>query len=370
MFPYHVDPQIPRHHRRTFRSQLGLKRLAYQRSSHEQHVLLHVKSVAPPVDWENKNNKRVKTSTATPRSTATNNGHIVQYSSAISRATTTKTTILQDLRQEHELTYYRQLEGIPSVCCHLCSVNFSIPIQTSKCCLSHVGSVCGYIGRSSGYEHVVYHKNSRSTLDQESPAPTSSSKPVSRYLGHMTVAQQLHTAYEVTMGLLKYNSTPWLSDEWSLSDISYLDSSSFDHTTLHLTKKLTVKKSSSRVQVDTGPVPNPTSNQELRTLLGIRNAPLANLGHALLELAHRKPLKDLRQPSDPSNTVTARRLINGHDTMFGARYRNLVRKCLEADFVTDCTDLMDGRLQTAVYNDVALELDSLAKEIDRTLSLI
>jgi hypothetical protein len=54
----------------------------------------------------------------------------------------------------------------------------------------------------------------------------------------MTVAQQLHTAYAVTMGLLKYNRTPWLQDEWSLSDISHLDSSLFDHTTLHLTKRL------------------------------------------------------------------------------------------------------------------------------------
>jgi hypothetical protein len=186
----------------------------------------------------------------------------------------------------------------------------------------------------------------------------------------MTVPQQLHTAYEVTMGLLKYNRTQWLQDEWSLSDISYLDSSSFDHTTLHLTKKLTAKKSTSQIQLDKGDATNSASNHDLHTLLGIRNAPLANLGHALLELAHRRPLKDLRQPSDPSVTVTARRLINGHDTMFGLRYRNLVRKLLEADFVVGCTDLTDGRLQTAVYNDVALELDSLAKEIDRTLSLV
>jgi hypothetical protein len=245
-----------------------------------------------------------------------------------------------------------------------------MPIQTSKCCLSYAGSVRGYIGTSSGYEHVVYHRNSRNSLEQTSPAQTPSSQPVSKYLSHVTVGQQLHTAYEVTMGLLKYNRTPWLQDEWSLSDISYLDSSSFDHTTLHLTKRLSAKKSPPQGQLQTATATESTSGQELRTLLGIRNAPLANLGHALLELAHRKPLKDLRQPSDPSVTVTARRLINGQDTMFGVRYRKLVKKCLEADFVTDCTDLGDGRLQTAVYNDVALDLDSLAKEIDRTLSLI
>jgi hypothetical protein len=268
------------------------------------------------------------------------------------------------------LAYHRQLDGLPSVCCHLCAVNFSIPTPTSKCCLSYIGSVRGYIGTSAGYEHVVYHRKSKNSPDQTTPAQTPSSRPVSRYISHMTVPQQLHTAYEVTMGLLKYNHTQWLQNEWSLSDISYLDSSSFDHTTLHLTKKLTAKKHTSQLQLDTRVATKSPSNQELHTLLGIRNAPLANLGHALLELAHRKPLKDLRQPSDPSDTVTARRLINGHDTMFGVRYRNLVRKCLEADFVTDCTDLTDGKLQTAVYNDVALELDSLAKEIDRTLSLI
>ena len=103
-------------------------------------------------------------------------------------------------------------------------------------------------------------------------------------------------------------------------------------------------------------------------LLGVRNAPLACLGHALLELAHRKPLKDLRQPGDPHNAVAARRLVNGVDTIFGLRYHHIVRKCLEADFVVDCTDLADDRLRTAVYNNVAMELDGLAKDFERIMS--
>lgn len=171
---------------------------------------------------------------------------------------------------------------------------------------------------------------------------------------------------ELALGLLKYSDTPWLPEDWSLRDISYFDSSSFDPRTFHVTKRLPKKKSQGSLLAAEAPT---TSSKELHTLLGVRNAPLTNLGHALLELAHRKPLRDMRQQCEPHNAVTARRLVNGVDTIFGLKCHRIVRKCLEADFVVDCTDLSDGRVQTAVYNNVAVELDSLAKDFGRIMSL-
>jgi len=214
----------------------------------------------------------------------------------------------------------------------------------------------------TGYEHAIF--------DRIEPGKASSlvsnSHSVTEYLGKMTTIQQLKTAREITLGLLKYSHTPWLREDWSLNDVSYLDQSSFDHTTFHLSKKLPKKKFPDALTTEA----TTPAVQELRGLLGIRSMPLANLGHALLELAHRKPLKELRQAGDPHNAVAARRLVNGVDTIFGSRYRRIVRKCLEADFVVDCTDISDGRLQTAIYNDVVLELESLAQDFERILKLV
>jgi hypothetical protein len=362
MLPFRVALPIPGHHKRTVSSRYLTSR-AYRFRPHEGYVWLHVKSVAPTV-LDHEQHKRVKTSTATPHATVSNCSHVVPSVSQ------NKTAIIsQHPRPEHGFTHCK-LDGLPNVCYQLREINFSRPIQDLKCCHGYTGTVRGFLGTSTGYKHVVYHSKTRNSLDQTSPTGTPGSQPVSNYLNSMTASQQLHTAYEVTMGLLKYNQTAWLPEEWSLSDISYLGSSSFDHNTLHLTKRLPGKVNTSRVHISNKAATTSSSSQELRTLLGVRNAPLANLGYALLELAHRKPLKELRQPGDPHNAVAARRLVNGVDTIFGVRYRHLVRKCLEADFVVDCTDLADGRLQTAVYNDVALELDSLAKEIDSILSSI
>jgi hypothetical protein len=233
-----------------------------------------------------------------------------------------------------------------------------------------MGTVRGYLGTSAAYEHAVYYSRPKSGLDQSLPAQALSSRPVSECLEDMTWKQQLQTAYGLTMGVLQYNRTSWLQEEWSLSDVLHVGTSSFASSTLHLMKRLPAKEIASRVQAETGPAATTSLSQELQMLLGIRNAPLASLGHALLELAHRKPLKDLRQSGDPCNAVAARRLLNGVDMPFGGRYRRLVQKCLEADFVVECTDLADGRLQTAVYNDIALELDSLAKDMESIFSHI
>jgi hypothetical protein len=184
----------------------------------------------------------------------------------------------------------------------------------------------------------------------------------------MTRIQQLKTAYEVTMGLLRYNHTPWLQEDWSLSDISYFDSSSFDQHTFHVTKRLPSKNTLSHDVLTPGPMSVNPPSQELRRLLGIRNAPLACLGQALVEIAHGKPLKDLRLPKDPSDAVTARRLANGVHAILGMEYCRIVRKCLYADFVVDCSDLKDGRLRTAVYNEVALGLEVLVKDREQLIS--
>lgn len=324
---------------------------------------LHIKSISSNrTESEPQHHKRVKISTSVAHegSSITHSSDRVGVNSR-KRSENDSITTLQSISQDSATRCTRNLDGLPSVCCCLCTANFSLPLKSSKCCRGSIGMAKGYLGASSGYEHVIFdHSGPQSASSPASPSIKRDGHSVTEYLIHMTALQQLKTAYEVTMGLLKYSHTPWLQEEWSLSDVSYFGSSSFDHSTLCITKRLPTKISHNLLTTNAAK----TSTQELQTLLGIRNAPLTSLGHALLELAHRKPLKDLRQPGDPHNTVAARRLVNGVDTIFGSRYRRIVRKCLEADFVVDCTDLSDGRLQTAVYNNVALELDSLAKDIE------
>ncbi|KAF2281429.1 uncharacterized protein EI97DRAFT_498022 [Westerdykella ornata] len=314
--------------------------------------------------------KRVKLSTAMSSNTArtgsltTHNGDQVGRS-RLANSQNSSTTTVRPISQSLALGPKHSLDGLPSMCCHLCAVNFSRLLNNFKCCRGYIGTARGYLGTAAGYQHAIFdHSGPTCASDEISLNVARDSHSVTYYLSQMTVVQQLKTGYEVTMGLLKYSLTPWLPEEWSLNDVSCLGSS-FDHSTLHVTKRLPNNKRHGLLTAETIITPS----QELQTLLGVRNKPLANLGHALLELAHRKPLKDLRQPGDPHNAVAPRRLVNGVDTIFGVRYRHMVRKCLEADFVVDCTDLSDARLRPAVYNNVALELDRLVKDFERIMSL-
>ena len=378
MSPFHVGraprlgfPCPLRHSRRTFLFG-NYCTYAYRFRIPERQVWLHIRSV-PPTSTKGgpQQHKRVKNSTAMSSTTARNGSPTTHNSDQVGESSpatsqNSSTTTPRPISQELALGPKRNLDGLPSVCCHLCAVNFSRLLNGFKCCRGYIGTARGYLSTAAGYEHVIFdHSGPKSASDQISLSLATDSHSVTDYLSHMTVVQQLKTAYEVTMGLLKYSYTPWLQEEWSLSDVSYLGSSSFNHNTLHVNKQLPKKKSHGLLTTEA----TTTSTQELQMLLGVRNAQLASLGHALLELAHRKPLKNLRQPGDPHNAVAARRLVNGVDTIFGVRYRRIVRKCLEADFVVNCTDLSDGRLRTAVYNNVALELDSLAKDFERIMSL-
>ncbi|KAF2650583.1 hypothetical protein K491DRAFT_782505 [Lophiostoma macrostomum CBS 122681] len=337
----------------------------------ERQMWLHIRSVSPNVAESNPlQYKRAKISSAisttVTRNTTTASSHKGDQGGEINSAAgcSSLTTTLPPMIQDHVLGARRNLEGVPSVCCYLCAINFSRLPHGFECCRSYIGTARGYLGMTGGYKHLIINHGGPNAAQQSSPSLAKDSRSVMGYLSHMTTLQQLKTACELTTGLLKFSHTPWLEEDWSLSDISYLASSSFDHTTLHVSKRLQKKPPEIGA-----PEAVATLARELQTLLGIRNASLASLGHALLELAYRKPLKTLRQPDDPHNAVAARRLIDGIDTIFGMKYRRIVRKCLEADFVVDCTDLSDGRLRTAVYNDVALELDGLAKDFEQIMQL-
>ena len=72
----------------------------------------------------------------------------------------------------------------------------------------------------------------------------------------------------------------------------------------------------------------------------------------------------------PHDAVTARKLVSGLDTSFGSKYRWMVRKGLESDFVLDCTDLQNGKVQTAVYNNVPWELESIRKDFEKIMGRV
>lgn len=176
---------------------------------------------------------------------------------------------------------------------------------------------------------------------------------------------QLRLALRMAQAMLQYNDTPWLSDRWRLSKMSYFgDRHTLDEMalkTLHLSSQISptqpeaLRTDMEGVQKFVVPV-----SDEMR--YGINNLPLFFLGIALLEIAYWKPLERSMIPRDENNQVyTARRLVEG-PVPLGPEYKKIAQKCLQCNFGFG-TKLSSKSLQTAVYNDVVCGLEGIIQRL-------
>jgi hypothetical protein len=180
----------------------------------------------------------------------------------------------------------------------------------------------------------------------------------------LLVENQLKLAHKAALAILQFTDTPWMTQRWRLSDISYFGSPQiFDVAalkTLHLSSQLSMLNQSSSHAVAMEGVSETTVSDEIR--YGINNLPLFFLGVALLEIAHWTPLESKMIPRDHDDQVyTARRLALGRAPL-GPDYQKIVQKCLQCNFGFG-TKLNSKSLQTAVYNDVICELDAMIENL-------
>jgi hypothetical protein len=175
------------------------------------------------------------------------------------------------------------------------------------------------------------------------------------------IVDQLKIALRLTLAVLQFHSTPWLDQEWRISDMLLVDEKSSDRQ-VFLRSKLPTTRLQPNCDVSAMADNEETANTlTLQDLVGINNTPLFSLGVALLEIGHKKSLASLRQESDSNDIVTARRVAK-QDTGLGGKYDKMVEMCLRGTLASS-TDLDEAELQCAVYNRVACPLEELIERL-------
>ncbi|KAI0147643.1 hypothetical protein GGR57DRAFT_476229 [Xylariaceae sp. FL1272] len=163
------------------------------------------------------------------------------------------------------------------------------------------------------------------------------------------IIDQLMMAKTMVSTILKFHSTPWLRDWWTLNDIHYLGTNAEMESvlsTLHLGAVLDKKQKQIEQR---GPLPVAQATEEdHRFTQRIRNTVLYNLGVGLLQI-------DRWIKLDPNEVADIDKLATQRSKL-GPKYRELVQKCLYCDFGVGA-DLLKPQLQSAILNKVMRELE-------------
>ncbi|KAI1500910.1 hypothetical protein F5X99DRAFT_409534 [Biscogniauxia marginata] len=256
-------------------------------------------------------------------------------------------------------------------------------------CQAGLQQYLGYLRTSQSCRHIFYISPSTDSA-QETLHPFSEYRAITlRDLlmatkpEGFTRSYQMRFALKAVMAVLKFHSTPWLSDSWKTSDLLLSEPSllvprhsSFllrSHLPVHapINDNNTTAKSVTATQEkeDTLMVAGVAEYMTPEDRYGVYNKVLWSLGAALLEIGHWETLDRLRSSSaggvgcdnDDFNDILAARQLSKRKTMLGGKYDEMVRKCLRCDFGQG-ENLGTRELEEAVYGNIVCPLqDSIEK---------
>jgi hypothetical protein len=174
----------------------------------------------------------------------------------------------------------------------------------------------------------------------------------------LTQRDTYKVAVELALSVLQFYQTPWLSDNWSGSDVYFVHRTGTPLASVYHHPFVYRKLSHA---ADPGIV----SQSPARRV--IRNETLFTLGILLIELLYRKPMQELQEPQDRDCEgtpgviwCTAERLIENEEIADrgGEPYADAVRRCIRCDFNSRNTSLCDQNFQRAVYDGVVAPLEA------------
>ncbi|OTA07870.1 hypothetical protein A9Z42_0087970 [Trichoderma parareesei] len=178
----------------------------------------------------------------------------------------------------------------------------------------------------------------------------------------LTVVGQLQLAHRLASAVLKFNSTPWLNEAWSVRDLAFFGQGEDLTTslqTLHFGVELIHSKpepGDSLCVMDIEPPANLSQSiEDAQYKHGVRNITLYSLGAALLAIGRWERI-------DHNDIERVRRLAS-QPCYLGPVYQELTQKVLDCDFGYG-KDLKKPRLQEAIYEMVVLELESMIASLD------
>jgi len=281
----------------------------------------------------------------------------------------------QELGQDCQADKYRVVPPAD-----LCSGNLcSTLCKSSSKAASKKNSTTPYLGYVDSYTQQVFrHCFYRSPDDRGVPQSVVTlhgitslseilSHPIESSLG---IVDQLKLARNLASAVLKFYSTPWLKDYFSLCDLFIFRLSqdlSSCLQTLHVGLDFTqIPFSPSSLFMD-GTVstsqPNAIKGKQLAQVVedaklqyGVRNLTLWSLGTILLQIGRWSTI------DAPDDVINVRRL-SAQVPSLGPKYRDLTRKCLECDFAYG-DDLSKPRLQQAVHENLVCELNDMISILD------
>ena len=267
--------------------------------------------------------------------------------------------------------------------------NLCTHLRANCSSINHSGDLCiGLLEDSEEWRLPVYCSKTSDSADVESRDETlkslSSLFGISQQEGCLTnngmpIIQRLRCAKLLAQAVLNLQATKWMQSPWSSRDIMvYNRAISQQHYYRHHREHI---KSQSEHEPELfidvpirrqnsldGTNNNDEDDQEEATDPPfIHNTILFYLGVVLLELAHSRPLHDMRRderdqipglPPVMADHFTAFRQAKRINGFMGPKYAEIVRKCLHCDFGQGW-NLADPSLQDAVQTEVVSELDRL-----------
>lgn len=177
----------------------------------------------------------------------------------------------------------------------------------------------------------------------------------------LDIVSQLRLAHCLVSTVLKFNSTPWLNDIWSVGDIAFFrqgDDLTKSLQTLHLGAELIHSVPGSEdfiMEVESPANSAHLSVEDARYKHGVGNITLFSLGAALLAIG--------RWERVDHNDIEGIRRLASQGSYLGPVYQELTQKVLDCDFGYG-KDLKKPRLQEAIYEMVILELESMIASLD------
>lgn len=177
----------------------------------------------------------------------------------------------------------------------------------------------------------------------------------------LDIVSQLRLAHCLVSMVLKFNSTPWLNDMWSVGDIAFFrqgDDLTKSLQTLHLGAELIHSVPDSEdfmMEVESPANLAHHSVEDARYKHGVGNITLFSLGAALLAIG--------RWERVDHNDIEGIRRLASQGSYLGPVYQELTQKVLDCDFGYG-KDLKKPRLQEAIYEMIILELESMIASLD------
>ncbi|KAI0138654.1 hypothetical protein F4776DRAFT_619341 [Hypoxylon sp. NC0597] len=175
---------------------------------------------------------------------------------------------------------------------------------------------------------------------------------------------RLRLAITLVKSMLKYNSTPWWPQEWTLRQVYVLCKGDRDLSsslnTLHLSTHIEPTQSASGGNQSLAALDgenHPPDSLPLESVqyamenYGIRNLTLYGLGVALLQIGlwDHVPWED---------HVQVRRKV-ARLSYLGKRYRDATKRLIDCDFGLATEKLDDVKLQSAIFTDIVGDLEAL-----------